>query len=179
MARIVNKINEQWEFGKQGKTTDISLPHTWNAEDGQTGPELYFRGICTYRRQLKKPELAPGQQVYIEFRGVNSSAVVRMNGKELARHDGGYSTFRVNVTNAMEEDNTLEVLVDNAPNTKVYPQRADFTFYGGIYRDVYMIIADQSHFDLDYYGGSGFRITPEVNGENAVISFETYSVGEA
>lgn len=100
MARIVNKINEQWEFGKQGKTTDISLPHTWNAEDGQTGPELYFRGVCTYRRQLKKPELAPGQQVYIEFRGVNSSAVVRMNGKELARHDGGYSTFRVNVTNA-------------------------------------------------------------------------------
>ena len=179
MARIVNKINEQWEFEKQGKTTEICLPHTWNAEDGQTGPELYFRGVCTYRRHLKKPELAPGQQVYIEFRGVNSSAVVRMNGKEFARHDGGYSTFRVNVTDAMEADNTLEVLVDNAPNAKVYPQRADFTFYGGIYRDVYMIIADQSHFDLDYYGGSGFRITPEVNGENAVISFETYSVGEA
>ena len=76
MARIVNKINEQWEFEKQGKTTEICLPHTWNAEDGQTGPELYFRGVCTYRRHLKKPELAPGQQVYIEFRGVNSSAVV-------------------------------------------------------------------------------------------------------
>ncbi len=179
MARIVNKINEQWEFEKQGKTTDISLPHTWNAEDGQTGPELYFRGVCTYRKHLKKPELASGQQVYIEFRGVNSSADVRMNGKELAHHDGGYSTFRVNITDAMEADNTLEVLVDNAPNTKVYPQRADFTFYGGIYRDVYMIIADQSHFDLDYYGGSGFRITPEVNGESAVVSFDTYSVGEA
>ncbi len=179
MARIVNKINEQWEFEKQGKTTEICLPHTWNAEDGQTGPELYFRGVCTYRRHLKKPELAPGQQVYIEFRGVNSSAVVRMNGKEFARHDGGYSTFRVNVTDAMEADNTLEVLVDNAPNAKVYPQRADFTFYGGIYRDVYMIIADQSHFDLDYYGGSGFRITPEVNRESAAVRFETYSVGEA
>ena len=79
----------------------------------------------------------------------------------------------------MEEDNTLEILVDNAPNDKVYPQRADFTFYGGIYRDVYMIIADRSHFDLDYYGGSGFRITPKVSGESAVVSFETYSVGEA
>ena len=178
MTRIVNKINEQWEFEKQGKRTDIHLPHTWNAEDGQTGPELYFRGACTYRRQLKKPELAPGQQVYIEFRGVNSSAEVRMNGKKLACHDGGYSTFRVNITDEMEEDNTLEVLVDNAPNDRVYPQRADFTFYGGIYRDVYMIIADQSHFDLDYYGGSGLRITPEMNGENAVVRFETYSVGE-
>lgn len=178
MTRIINKINDQWEFEKQGKRTDISLPHTWNAEDGQTGPELYYRGVCTYRRKLKKPELAPGQQVYIEFCGVNSSAVVRMNGKELLRHDGGYSTFRVNVTNVLDEDNTLEVLVDNAPNDKVYPQRADFTFYGGIYRDVYMIIADQSHFDLDYYGGSGFRITPEVTGESASVSFETYSVGE-
>lgn len=179
MARIVNKINEHWEFEKQGKRTDISLPHTWNAEDGQTGPELYFRGVCTYRKKLKRPELAPGQQVYIEFRGVNSSMAVYMNGKELARHDGGYSTFRVNVTDALEEDNTLEVLVDNAPNDKVYPQRADFTFYGGIYRDVYMILADQSHFDLDYYGGSGFKITPEVNKESAIVSFETYSVGKA
>lgn len=179
MARIVTKMNEQWEFEKQGKRTDISLPHTWNAEDGQTGPELYFRGVCIYRKQIKKPVLTTGQQVYMEFRGVNSSAQVRVNGKELVRHDGGYSTFRVNVTDVLEEDNTLEVLVDNAPNTKVYPQRADFTFYGGIYRDVYMIVTDSSHFDLDYYGGSGFRITPEIRGENAVVRFETYSVGEA
>lgn len=179
MARIVNRINEQWEFEKQGKKSNISLPHTWNAADGQTGPELYFRGTCVYRKRMKKPELASGQQVYIEFRGVNSSAAVRMNGRELARHDGGYSTFRVNVTDALEEDNTLEVRVDNAPNTNVYPQRADFTFYGGIYRDVYMIIADPSHFDLDHHGGSGFLITPEIDGENAEVCFETYSVGEA
>lgn len=179
MVRIVKKINEQWEFEKQGERTVVSLPHTWNAEDGQTGPALYYRGACTYRRRLKKPALASGQQVYLEFRGVNSSALVRMNGKELARHDGGYSTFRVNVTDALEEDNTLEVLVDNAPNDRVYPQRADFTFYGGIYRDVYMIIADSSHFDLDDHGGSGFRITSEVSGDNAVVRFETYSVGEA
>lgn len=179
MARIVTKINEQWEFEKQGEKISINLPHTWNAQDGQTGPEMYFRGVCIYRKNLKRPELTPGQQVYIEFAGVNSSAVVRMNGKELASHDGGYSTFRVNVTDALEEDNMLEVLVDNAPNEKVYPQRADFTFYGGIYRDVSMILTDQSHFDLDYYGGSGFRITPEINGENAVVGLETYSVGEA
>ena len=179
MARIVEKINEQWEFEKQGKITSISIPHTWNAEDGQTGPDMYFRGVCIYRRHLKKPELAGGQQVYLEFRGVNSSAVVRVNGKELGRHDGGYAAFRVNVTDVLEEENMLEVVVDNAPNTSVYPQRADFTFYGGIYRDVYMIIADASHFDLDDYGGNGFRITPGINGENAVVSFETYSVGTA
>ena len=179
MARIIEKINEGWDFEKQGEIIDINLPHTWNAQDGQTGPDMYYRGICTYRRQLKKPYLAGGQQVYIEFRGVNSSAVVRMNGKELTRHDGGYSTFRVNVTDALKDENMLEVLVDNAPNDRVYPQRADFTFYGGIYRDVYLIVTDPSHFDLDYYGGNGVRITPEIDGENAVVHFETYSVGEA
>lgn len=177
--RITEKINEQWEFEKQGKTANINLPHTWNAEDGQTGPEMYFRGTCIYRRKLKKPELTSGQQVYIEFRGANSSAVVKINGKELARHDGGYSTFRVNITDELETENLLEVLVDNAPNDRVYPQRADFTFYGGIYRDVYLIVTDESHFDLDYYGGNGFKITPVINGEDATVKFETYSVGEA
>ncbi len=177
--RVTEKINEQWEFEKEGTVTSINLPHTWNAEDGQTGPELYYRGVCVYRKQLKMPELAPGQQVYIEFRGVNSSAEVRLNGKELARHDGGYSTFRVNVTDAIGAENMLEVFVDNAPNDKVYPQRADFTFYGGIYRDVYLIVTDASHFDLDYYGGNGFQITPSVDGENAAVIFETYSVGDA
>lgn len=76
MVRIVKKINEQWEFEKQGERTVVSLPHTWNAEDGQTGPALYYRGACTYRRRLKKPALASGQQVYLEFRGVNSSASI-------------------------------------------------------------------------------------------------------
>lgn len=177
--RVTERINKQWEFEKQGTVTSIDLPHTWNAEDGQTGPELYYRGTCIYRRQLKKPALTSGQQVYVEFRGVNSSAEVRWNGKALARHDGGYSTFRVNVTDVLEAVNTLEVLVDNAPNDSVYPQRADFTFYGGIYRDVWMIITDESHFDLDYYGGNGFQITPIVDGSDAAIHFETYSVGEA
>lgn len=179
MARIVEKINEGWKFEKQGEITDVTLPHTWNARDGQTGPDMYFRGVCTYRRQLKKPGAAEGKQVYLEFRGVNSSAAVRLNGKELARHDGGYSTFRVNITEALEEDNTIEVLADNSPNDRVYPQKADFTFYGGIYRDVYLILAEQSHFDLDFYGGNGFLITPKIDGEAAVVNFETYSVGRA
>ena len=178
MARRIEKINEGWELEKQGEMMAVNLPHTWNAQDGQTGPDMYFRGECIYRRQLKKPELKKGEQVYIEFRGVNSSAAVRMNGTELMCHDGGYSTFRVNVTDVLKDENILEVLVDNAPNDRVYPQRADFTFYGGIYRDVYLIVTDPSHFDLDYYGGRGLRITPEIDGENAVVHFETYSVGE-
>lgn len=172
-------LNEDWSFEKEGIKEAVTIPHTWNAKDGQTGPELYYRGVCTYTKSLTRPTLENGQQVYIEFRGVNSSAEVKVNHKTVCTHDGGYSTFRVNITEYLLDENILEVLVDNRPNDRVYPQKADFTFYGGIYRDVYMIITDESHFDLDYFGGKGFLITPDIQGENATVTFETYSVGTA
>ena len=173
--RKILRINDSWIFEKEGVKTPVSLPHTWNASDGQTGPQMYYRGRCLYTKTFEKPELSENEQVYLEFRGVNSSAEVFINGTSLKKHDGGYSTFRVNITNELTEENTLEVAVDNSANDRVYPQRADFTFYGGIYRDVYMIICDAVHFDLDYYGGSGFQITPKVNGNDAEIDFTVYA----
>ena len=172
-------FNEGWTFNKEGKEELVNIPHTWNAVDGQTGPDMYFRGVCTYSKKFSNPLKAEETRCYIEFRGVNSSAKVSLNGKELFCHDGGYSTFRVDLTEYLEEDNTIEVAVDNSPNDRVYPQKADFTFYGGIYRDVYMVIVDESHFDLDYFGGKGFLITPNVEGENATIEFKTYYTGQA
>ncbi len=173
--RTAVKFNDNWMFQKEGVTERVTLPHTWNAADGQTGPQMYYRGRCRYTKEFAKPELSEGQQVYVEFRGVNSSADVIVNGHKAVSHDGGYSTFRANITAYLQDENTIEVYADNSANDRVYPQRADFTFYGGIYRDVYLITVDPVHFDLDYYGGSGFKITPKPEGNNAVIEFETWS----
>ena len=77
----------------------------------------------------------------------------------MIRHEGGYSTFRTDITDYLKNvGNILKVNVDNRPNTRVYPQKADFTFYGGIYRDVNLIVVNKNHFDLDYYGGNGVQI---------------------
>ncbi len=173
--RTVKKINENWMFIKESNAISVNLPHTWNAEDGQTGPEMYYRGECVYTKTFPKPVLSDGQQVYLEFRGVNSSARVLVNNQLATTHDGGYSTFRVNITRLLQDENELTVFVDNTANDHVYPQRADFTFYGGIYRDVYMIVTEEDHFDLDYFGGKGFKITPELKGNDAEVFFETYS----
>ena len=172
-------INDYWTFVKEGIEEKVNLPHTWNAKDGQTGPAPYYRGECLYKKEFVKPESDRGEEVYIEFRGVNSSARVMINGKEAGRHDGGYSTFRVNITDKLEPDNIMEVYVNNSPNDRVYPQKADFTFYGGIYRDVYMIITDSVHFDMDDHGGNGFYITPHLCGKDASVTFETYITGKA
>ena len=177
--RKINCINDNWTFVKEGVPETVRLPHTWNAEDGQTGPAPYYRGECVYKKEFAKPELDKGEQAYIEFRGVNSSARVLINGKEASRHDGGYSTFRVNITDKLETNNVLEVYVDNSPNDRVYPQKADFTFYGGIYRDVYMIITDGTHFDMDDHGGNGFYITPHLSGNDASVTFEAHIAGAA
>ncbi len=101
-------------------------------------------------------------EVWLEFGAANSSADVYLNGTHLGHHDGGYSAFRCELTPALDSRATtcLAVTVDNAPNTTTYPQRADFTFYGGIYRDVTLITVPRSHFALDDHGGPGLVVTP-------------------
>jgi beta-galactosidase len=181
-------INEDWKFVKENVGVEkvfaepgekVNIPHTWNAMDGQDGGNDYYRGTCWYGKTFKKPIFNSGDQVYLEFRGANSTAEVWMNKTKLSTHDGGYSAFRVNITEALKEENELVVSVDNGPSDRVYPQKADFTFYGGIYRDVYMVIVSDSHFDMDYYGGSGLQITSEVNEKNAVVNLKSFVTGEA
>ena len=120
-------------------------------------------------------DLPDAQVYYLELRGANSSADVYVNGKHLAHHDGGYSTWRVDVTDALQRDNLFVIAVDNSANEIVYPQVADFTFYGGLYRDVNLICVSESHFDLDYYGGPGIKVTPVMDGENANVEIEVYT----
>ena len=171
--------NDNWTFVKEKTEEKIMLPHTWNAVDGQTGPEQYYRGTCEYKKTFNRPVMEAGQRCYIEFRGVNSSAEVSVNGKRVCCHDGGYSTFRCDITGLLEDSNLMSVWVSNEPNDRVYPQRADFTFYGGIYRDVYMVIVNEDHFDLDYFGGNGLYITPSINGDDALVDIKTYFSGSS
>ena len=178
--REITKIMKGWEFtGPDGTTTTVDLPHTWNARDGQDGGNDYWRGTCIYRTRFAAPQLnTASQQVWIQFDGVNASAHVVLNGSPVCNHDGGYSTFRANITELLRDENELTVEVDNSKNDRVYPQKADFTFYGGIYRDVSLMVVSKNHFTLDYFGGPGIRITPTVQGADASVQVTTWHDGE-
>ena len=187
MREIIN-FNVKWAFTKNAtevpatmpeKWDWVTLPHSWNAIDGQDGGADYYRGTAYYAKELKKFDLPEADRYYMEFRGANSSADLYINGKKIASHDGGYSTWRADITDALEMDNLIVVAVDNAENDRVYPQMADFTFYGGLYRDVNIIAVNNSHFDLDYYGGPGLMVTPEVKGEDADVAVEVFLTNPA
>ena len=182
MRTIVN-LNRKWAFAK-GITEApaeipqlwnfVHLPHTWNAIDGQDGGGDYYRGSCCYAKTIEKADLPEAEKYYLEINGANSSADVYLNGKHLAHHDGGYSTWRVDITDTLESENLLAILVDNAANDTVYPQVADFTFYGGLYRDVNLICVPESHFDLSYFGGTGIKVTPVMDDADAKVAVETF-----
>ena len=178
--REITKIMKGWEFtGPDGTTTTVDLPHTWNARDGQDGGNDYWRGTCIYRTHFAAPQFnTASHQVWIQFDGVNASAHVVLNGSPVCNHDGGYSTFRANITELVRDENELTVEVDNSKNDRVYPQKADFTFYGGIYRDVSLMVVSKNHFTLDYFGGPGIRITPTVQGTDASVQVTTWHDGE-
>ena len=173
-------LNEHWKFiCLDGICRYVNLPHTWNAQDGQDGGDDYRRGTCQYEKIFTCPEFdKESQRVYLEFAGVNASARVVLNGREMAVHDGGYSTFRCDITDALQQENALTVQVDNSANGRVYPQKADFTFYGGIYRDVKLLIVDRYHFDLSYYGGNGLAVTPAVQGDTGIAHVRTWHNAE-
>ena len=177
--RTILNLNKDWLFKKPSEdAVSVDLPHSWNAVDGQDGGADYFRGTCRYTKTLNKAELPASDCYYLEIRGANSSADVFVNGEKLAHHDGGYSTWRVNLTKHIADETVIEIDVDNAPNDRVYPQMADFTFYGGIYRDVNLICVPESHFDLDYFGTPGLKITPDIKGKDAEIEIEAYATNK-
>ena len=181
--RTIMNINNGWTFVKDMHEAPaslpatgeiIDLPHTWNGKDGQDGGNDYFRGTCCYARTLKKEDLPAGEKYFLEIHGANSSAYVYMNGKQLAHHDGGYSTWRVEITNTLRNENCLVILVDNTANETVYPQTADFTFYGGLYRNVDIVAVPETHFELEHLGCPGIYVTPVMDGANAKVAVKTY-----
>ena len=181
--RTIKSINENWLFTMNEKANpsalpqdaqELNLPHTWNGTDGQDGGNDYKRQKCWYFKEIAKAELA-GEENYLEFDAVNSSAEIFWNGASLLVHHGGYSRFRVKIpADKIEETNILAVSADNTPNQEVYPQVADFTFYGGIYRGVKLISVPSAHFDLEYYGAPGVMVTPTVKGNNADVEVQVF-----
>ena len=145
--RRTQTIMKNWLFTDlSGNQTMLDLPHTWNALDGQDGGDDYKRGTCKYETEAPAPKFDKATEVvYLQFHGVNASAKVVLNGTEVCTHDNGYSTFRKDVTKLLKDENELRVEVDNSVNDRVYPQMADFTFYGGIYRDVELLTVSAEH----------------------------------
>ena len=181
--RGIISINNEWKFIRENiekakerhfndnSWTIVNIPHTWNAIDGANGFNFY-QGACWYRKDFYIDVLAKGSRLFIEFNGSNSITDVYLNGEYIGQHRGGYSTFRFDITDVVDhgQKNQLSVKVDNTVVDDVYPQKADFTFYGGIYRDVNIIITDNVHFDLMDYGSKGVYINQQkVNQERASL----------
>ncbi len=185
MKQIVS-LNKNWAFLKNcaevpaaipADAPRVDVPHCWNALDGQDGGADYWRGPCCYLKTIERPA---GKNVYIEVGAASSAAKIFVNGVEKASHKGGYSLFRANVTDALHDgENLIAICVDNTNRTDIYPQTADFTFYGGMYRDVNLIITEDSRFDLDYNGGSGLLVSAKVDGDDALVSFDAYITNPA
>ena len=186
--RKITLFNENWYFAKgsdlsfashENEFEKIDLPHTYNAIDGQDGGDDYYRGQAVYAKRFSYVRDEEYPVTYLEFRGVGQSAEVYLNDVFIGRHDGGYSTFRFNISDALKDENLLLVRCDNSINNTVYPQMADFTFYGGIYRDVCLIQCKKEHFDLDDHGSPGVIITSHLEDSKAVIEAEAWvSAGE-
>ena len=183
MGKQIVNLNRKWAFSKECEAVPmvmperwywVNLPHTWNHIDGQDGNNDLYRGTAFYAKTVQKIDLPKTDCYIMEVNGANSSAKLYWNGKWIAEHHGGYSTWRVDVTEVIEDTNLIVFEVDNAINQEVYPQNADFTFYGGLYRDVNLICTSESHFDLSYYGGKGIMVTPVIKDKDAEISVEVW-----
>ncbi len=187
MRNIIN-LNANWKFIQQDvglpsvlpdDWPTVDLPHTWNAVDGMDGNGSYDRGSYWYARVFSTPKQPlPGGRVYVEVLAAGQQAAVYVNGTEATCHEGGYSAFRADITDLCKEDgdNLLVINCSNEYKDNIYPQSADFTFYGGLYRGVNLISVPSVHFDLDYYGGPGIKVTPTPceGCDGAVFDIKTY-----
>lgn len=185
--RKTTPINDEWYFTAKNTLPlpcvdfegweTVTLPHTWNADDGQDGGADYFRGECRYYKELWLPSKNKCKKYYLRFGAASYRARVVLNGKELGSHLGGYSAFVFDATEAIRKGmNELLVYVSNAPATDVYPQMADFTFYGGLCREVSLIELEGTHFDVAYYGGSGLTVSATVCQNDAQMHFDSFII---
>lgn len=184
-ARITYTINDNWRFlpdnaseaekaaKSDGNWEIVNLPHTWNAEDAFDDTPDYRRGASWYRKNLQISPDLKGKRIYLYFEGANQTADVYVNEKLVGSHIGGYTAFAFDVTDAVKfgETNLVAVKVDNSFNADIAPLTADFTFYGGIYRDVWLIATDELHFKTTDYASPGVTVTtPNFTGTNGTVS---------
>ena len=135
----------------------VTVPHTWNASDGQDGGANYYRGIGWYRKHFTPSAALSGRRLWLQFDGVNQVADVWVNGVKLGQHRGGFAGFRFDATSALRlgQDNVIAVRADNRAASDVAPLSADFTFFGGIYRNVSLTALDPLGVRMGDFGGPG------------------------
>ncbi|MCM5662735.1 glycoside hydrolase family 2 TIM barrel-domain containing protein [Galbibacter mesophilus] len=176
-------INSGWKFHK-GDLEDISntqtenwelvnLPHSWNSEDAFDDEDGFYRGTGWYQKSIFIKETSKNQRLFISFEGANQVTGVFVNGIAVGEHKGGYTGFRFDVTDAVEfgKENVFKVKVDNSLNENIPPLSADFTFYGGIYRDVYLSHKNPIHFST-YQGAEHVFVNQELSNGKAVLSID-------
>lgn len=175
-AREVVSLNRSWRFTpgwevRHNVNTEVNLPHTWNT-DALAGKADYYRGIGNYEKTIEVPESWQGKRVFLRFKGVNTIANVFVNGKHALEHRGGYTAFVVDLTDRLNygKKNTLMVRVNNAVQLDIMPLLGDFNMYGGIYRDVDLIVVEPEHISLTDYASSGvYLLQDKVSREKAVV----------
>ena len=177
------EFNKGWLFSKEDSLPlieTVDLPHCYNALDGIDGDNHYYRGKAVYEKSFQDPR-EEGEELWLEVEAASMVCEVYLNDVLLYTHTGGYSLFRTDLTEHLKEENTLRLVVDNSPSEEYYPQKADFTFYGGIYRDVRLIRVPKAHFDLNYYGSNGVKVTPALNGDlsKCTVTVDTWSNGRS
>lgn len=184
MRKII-ELNEGWKFSLTEKEIPsilpaqwetVDLPHTWNAVDGHDGNGSFLRTTAIYAKCFTAPKQPlKGGRVYIEIPAAGQQASVYVNGEKVIYHEGGYSAFRADITSCLNEsgENLLVVECSNEAKSNIYPQSADFTFYGGLYRGVNLISVPETHFDLDTWGGPGIKVTSVPENGGARFSIET------
>ena len=186
--RPTSNLDAGWRFlrsnasGAQVPTFDdsswstVNVPHTWNALDGQDGGNNYYRGIGWYRKHFTPPATLAGKKLWLQFDGVNTVADVWVNGTQLGTHQGGFATFRFDATNALKlgQDNVIAVRVTNAANPAIPPLTADFTFFGGIHRDVSLVAVDPLAIRMGDFGGPGvYLASRSVTASSASVDVTT------
>ncbi|TCM97773.1 beta-galactosidase [Paenibacillus sp. BK033] len=165
-------LNDNWIF----TTTDdsayqlkpiteghmVSLPHTWNQTDGQGGADSYFRGSCWYQKGLIVSPEDLTKHIYLEIGAAGNIGHVYVNGRLAGESRCGYAMFRVLLTPYLKEgENLIAIQVDNRQHNEVFPLMADFTFYGGLYREVKLFYMDDIHFEMTDNGRDGIYLTPK------------------
>lgn len=172
-------INSNWSFSKSNdEWININLPHSWNDFDVMDDESGYLRDVCTYRKELIINEKLKNKVLYLLFEGANQISEVYINGKIAGKHIGGYTAFYVpledNVRFGSDNPNEIIVKVDNRHNEDVPPLSADFTFFGGIYRDVYLVAKNSVYFSVSDFSSEGVYITtPEVSDSKANVQIKT------